>query len=991
MEKKINILIIEDVPADAELVEHELRKEKIEFSSKRVDTKKDFLRELKDFVPDIIISDFCLPQFNGMAALELAKGLAPLTPFIICTGSMNEETAVECMKAGAADYVIKEHLVRIVPAVKNALEQKQIREKKEQAEKALMLSALEWQTTFNAIKDGICLTDLNGKLIRCNKAMTKLLGKPASKILGYTLNELIKNISKPAKRDLISSAKKTKRRETQILKINGRWFNISVDPIFDKDGNFLGAVQIISDITEHKLADEKIENLARFPSENPFPVLRVKKDGTILYANEASMPLLKKWGCEVGRSLTDQLHRLIMNVFKTSESETTEVDCEDKIFSFVIAPVIKAGYVNLYGNDITERKKTEEALRASEERFALAVHGTNDGIWDWDIQNNSIYWSPRMKKLLGYTDDELEVDYNTFLSHLHPDDIELTKKAIEAHLKDRVTFNIEQRLRTKSGDYRWFHVRGEAVRDENGNPIRIVGASTDITGRRKVDEELRKLSVAVEQNPVNIVITDSEGKIEYVNHSFTETTGCTCKEVIGAYSLIKSKEYPPELHKEIWDTIKPGKVWKGEIYSRTKNGEPLWQYVSIGPIKNERGEITNFLIIKEDITGRKNLEEQFLHAQKMEAIGRFAGGIAHDFNNMMTAVIGFSDYLISHLKEGDATRSIIKQIKNAGTRAASLTKQLLTFSREQVIQIQFIDLNNVIKDIKQMLKQLLGEDIDLLTALNTRFAMVKADKSQIEQIIMNLAVNARDAMPDGGKLIIETSKIELDEDYCTQWIDIQPGKYLMLSVSDNGCGIDKETQQHIFEPFFTTKEIGDGTGLGLSTVYGIVKQNNGYIHVYSELEKGTTFKIYFPYTIEESKTDTEGTEEISKESLKGSETVLVAEDEELVRQIIANTLNDNGYKVIEASNGKEALTICGKYEGKIHLLITDVIMPGIQGPSLAKKILSMCPEISVLFISGYTNGAAEKLELLEYENYFLEKPFTPNKLLSKIREILQKA
>ncbi len=1374
MKKKLKILILEDVSTDAELVEHELYKEKIEFSSKRVETKKDFLRELKYFTPDIIISDYRLPQFNGMEALELVKKLAPSIPFIICTGSMNEETAVECMKAGASDYIIKEHLVRISPAIKSALESKRIREEKERAEKALQLSSREWQTTFNAINDSLCLIDLEGKILRCNNVMTKLVKLTIKDILGQKCCRLIHNRLKPMEVCPFVRMLKSSQRETHIFQKGNQWYICSVDPIFDKAGNLVNAVFILSDITkikeaeerlnkernllrtlidnipdliyikdpesrfslvnnavanimgakipdeligktdfdyyphelashyhndeqdiiekgnpifnkeeinidsdgkerwlsttkvplkdnygnvigivgigrditEHKLADEKIENLARFPSENPSPVLRVRKDGLILYANDASLPLLKYWGCEVGQSITNPLQQIILNPFKSNQKKVIELEFKDKIFSFVIAPFIEAGYVNLYGSDITERKEAEkalkeseerfrltieatsdglwenstdhkkdffsdrfftmlgyepmepdkgfdffkslvhpddaetlwkeynalnepgldnysvefrlkakdgtwqhilsrgkcvkrdekgkpmrivgthtditdrklaeEALRASEERFALATQGTNDGIWDWDIKNNSLYWSPRMKGLIGYVDDELEVDFDMFTSNLHPDDIEPIQIAIEAHLKDRVPYNVEHRLRTKSGEYRWFHTRGEAVWDEAGNPFRMVGSSTDITNRKQAEqvlaeskqrlslhieqtplgviewnldfkvtewnkaaerifgfsreealgdhavelivpesakkivdkvwsdllaqkggmrstnenitksgdtiicewyntplvdendnvigvaslvqditerlqaeEELRKLSVAVEQSPVVTVITDTKGNIEYVNPEFTELTGYSYKEVIGKNPrILKSGEHSPEFYKELWDTITSGKVWHGEFHNKKKNGDLYWDYASISPIKNEKGKITHFLGVMENITERKSLEGQLQHAQKMEAIGRFAGGIAHDFNNMMTAVIGFSDYLISQFKEGDSTRSIIEQIKNAGNRAASLTHQLLAFSRKQVMETQLIDINTIITDMEQMLKRLLGEDIDLQKSLNTKFALVKADQSQIEQIIMNLVVNARDAMPDGGKLIIETSKTELDEDYCQKWIDIQPSKYIVLTISDNGCGMDKDTQAHIFEPFFTTKEFGKGTGLGLSTVYGIVKQNNGYIHVYSEPDKGTTLKIYFPSTIED-KVDIGINQEASQESLKGSQTVLVVEDEELVRQITSTTLKDNGYTVLEASNSKEALPICENYPGKIHLLITDVVMPGMQGPSLAKKILSIHPEIGVLFMSGYTDKAAEQLELLDHESHFLEKPFTPKKLLSKIKEILQ--
>ncbi|HFE62810.1 MAG TPA: response regulator, partial [Caldithrix sp.] len=451
---------------------------------------------------------------------------------------------------------------------------------------------------------------------------------------------------------------------------------------------------------------------------------------------------------------------------------------------------------------------------------------------------------------------------------------------------------------------------------------------------------------------------------------------------------LKSGEHDQAFYRELWETIAGGNTWRGILINRRKDGSTYFEDAIIAPVKDESGKIINYAGMKRDITREKKLEDQLRQAQKMEAIGRLAGGVAHDFNNLLTVINGYSELLLRKLEPAAPFHKEITQISKAGERASHLTDQLLAFSRRQVIQPKVLNLNLVVADSVKMLRRLIGEDIDLATVLDPDLGNVKVDPGQMEQIILNLAVNARDAMPQGGKLTIETSNFEIDDRYLKEHVEIQKGWYVMLAVSDTGIGMSKEIQNHIFEPFFTTKEHGKGTGLGLSTVYGIVKQNNGYVWVYSEPGEGTTFKIYLPVIKEAVSVSNEP--DISLDALRGEETVLLVEDERNVRRLAKRILSENGYSVLEAEDGFQALQVSRKHKGKIHLLLTDVVMPSMSGKELAEKMEILYRGIKVVCFSGYTDNAIMYHRVLEPGTAFIQKPFTPLHLLKKIREVLDR-
>ncbi|MFI5182615.1 MAG: ATP-binding protein [Thermoanaerobaculia bacterium] len=420
-----------------------------------------------------------------------------------------------------------------------------------------------------------------------------------------------------------------------------------------------------------------------------------------------------------------------------------------------------------------------------------------------------------------------------------------------------------------------------------------------------------------------------------------------------------------------------------------RDGRTIWLRTSKVPLHDESGAVFGVLGMYEDITEQRQaagLKEQLLQAQKMESVGRLAGGIAHDFNNLLTAILGYAELAAGRLKPDDPSRLELSEIDKAAQRAADLTRQLLAFSRKQVFELRVIDLNRVVSNTHKMLRRLIGEDIEFVMSLKERLSSVKADTGQIEQVLLNLAVNSRDAMPKGGKLTIETSEVELGESYSTSHFDVPPGPYVVLAVSDTGTGMDAKALSHVFEPFFTTKEAGKGTGLGLSTVYGVVKQSGGHVTVYSEPGVGTTFRIYLPRVEDAPEMDRGSSAHAALAG--GTETVLVVEDEEAIRRLTCRALEAYGYTVLSAAGAREAIRLCEEYAGEIHLMLTDVVMPGVSGRELARSAAALRPLVKVLFMSGYTDNVVVHHGVLDPGTPFLQKPFTPRSLAQKVREVL---
>jgi two-component system, cell cycle sensor histidine kinase and response regulator CckA len=500
--------------------------------------------------------------------------------------------------------------------------------------------------------------------------------------------------------------------------------------------------------------------------------------------------------------------------------------------------------------------------------------------------------------------------------------------------------------------------------------------------------EREQLFNLISDNAVDMIaIVDPDGKRIYNSPSYQRILGYSPEELAATPS---SEQVHPDDRQLVMDTaaeaLHSGQGCRPEYRMLHKNGDWISLESTGSPIVNAKGEIEGLVIVNRDISERRRLETQLQQSQKMDAIGRLSGGVAHDFNNLLGLIIGYAEILQERIPEGDPLRSCVDQILKAGTQGASLTRQLLAFSRQQVLAPKALSLNAVVTDVGKMLRRLIGEDVDLITKLDTKLGNIRADQGQIEQVIMNLAVNARDAMPDGGKLTIETVNQQIDDKFARRFaFPVLPGPYVRLSMSDTGAGMDAAIQQKIFDPFFTTKEKGKGTGLGLSTVYGVVKQSGGYIIVDSAPGKGATFAIYLPQVDQEAEVETRRTGPAGL--LRGTEMILLVEDEDGLRTATRRRLELQGYTVLEAADGAAALAVSDQTSGIIHLLLTDIVMPGISGRILADQMKLRRPDIKVLFVSGYT-GQQMGQEVLEPGSHFLQKPFTREDLTRKVREVL---
>ena len=633
---------------------------------------------------------------------------------------------------------------------------------------------------------------------------------------------------------------------------------------------------------------------------------------------------------------------------------------------------------------LLEKEKAGEALQDSEKRYRRLFESAKDGILILDADTGEVVdVNPFLLQLLGYSYDALCGKYIWELGVFK--DIAASKDAFQA-LQDNEYIRYED-LPLETQD-------GQSIAVEFVSNVYLVDHSKviqcnirDIAAQKRAKAERTRLMAAIEQVGEGIFVTDAQGTIQFVNPAFKRMTGYSGEEAVGQnLRILKSGEHDELLYRNLWETISGGKTWSGQMVNKRKDGTLYTEETTISPVRDALGQIVNYMGVGRDITDNLRLAAQFQQAQKMEAIGLLAGGVAHDYNNMLTVILGYAELAQRKVDPTQSLYTDLEEIIKAGKRSTGITRQLLTFARKQTIVPVVLDLNKAVTNMLNMLRRLIGESIDLLWLPEQERTLVKMDPVQVDQMLANLCLNARDAIADVGKITIETGNVVFDEAYCADHVGFVAGKYVLLAVSDNGCGMAKEPLDQIFEPFFTSKEVGQGTGLGLSMVYGIVKQNNGFINVYSEPGKGTTFRIYLSRCADQA-VDAQGERAVEIPSSHG-ETVLLVEDEPALLKMSKMMLQKIGYRVLAAGTPGEAIGLAKKHAGEIHLLLTDVVMPGMNGKDLAERVHVLCPNMKILFMSGYSVNMITSQGVLDESVNFIEKPFSMNDLGVKMTEVL---
>lgn len=865
---------------------------------------------------------------------------------------------------------------------------------------------LELQKRFTenivaTIPSGLLVIDRDSQVIFVNRSFCELFNIEVSQVLGKPVDEVLEAVGlSPQGRKIVAARQPLRQLECRCTTITEeqRILNLTLSRIHGEDAEEKELL-IVSDITALRQVEARYQQLF---DNVPVGLYRTTPAGEFIDANPALIEMLGYPNREALMAINSaELYvnpkdRIRWQALIERESVVQDFEVKFRrpdgklLWVQNRARIVKdeRGQVKYYEGsivDITERKQAEEALRASEHFRRLIIDNEPECVKVVGQDGNLIEMNPAGLKMIEA--DSLEDVKGKPVLQLIAPKYRTAFKNLHREVMKGKSVCLEFEIIGLRGTHRWVETHAVPFRDEWNKIVALLSITRDITDRKIAEAERERLLTAIEQAGESILITDTAGCIQYVNPAFERLTGYTREEVIGqSPRILNSGKHDKTFYRELWETISAGKVWQGRIVNKRKDGSLYISEQTISPVYDPDGRIINYVAVERDITEQLRLEEQLQQAQRMESVGRLAGGVAHDFNNMLTAILGYANLALMKLDPSHPLRPFCEQVREAGQRAANLTQQLLAFARKQTVAPQVLDLNETISTSLKMLRRLIGEDIDLDWIPGTHLWSVKMDPAQVDQILTNLCVNARDAISGVGKIIIETENVVLDEAYCATHRGFVPGEYVQLVVSDTGSGMDKQIVEKIFEPFFTTKEPGKGTGLGLATVYGIVKQNNGFINVYSEPGKGTTFKIYLPKC---SRKTPKNQEEKQVSIPKGhGETILLVEDEESILSLGRTMLEGLGYKVLTAASPLEAIRLAKSHAGEIRLLITDVIMPEMNGRELSEKLQTLQPHIKCLYMSGYTANAISHRGVLAEGVHFIQKPFSLENLAFKVREVL---
>jgi PAS domain S-box-containing protein len=1022
MSETLRVLMVEDSEDDALLVLAELRRGGFDPQYERVDTEPALLAALDRQAWDVVLSDFSMPSFNGLAAFDLLRKSGLDIPFLFVSGRIGEDRAAEAMRRGAADYILKDNLNRLTPAIQRELREAEVRRQRRQAEEQLHAAQRLLQTVFDTLPVTLAVKDTESRYRMVNRAWCERYGVAPADVIGvHSLD--VPGRPEQEKRNTLAEDRKVLAGDGSPVVFEGwdttgagqlRHYQSIKAPIRDENGKATGLISATLDFTAQRRAEEdlrKSEERFRAIIENAQDVIVVlDAEGAYRLVSPSVQAQLGFTPAElIGQRATAFVHPEDLPRVQATLAEamqvpgsTSRVELRQrhKDGSWRHYEVVGKNLLNtpaiggLLGmlRDITARKRAEEELQASQRLLQTVFDTIPHHLIVKDLESRYLMVNKAWCEAFGRTPEEVLHRPTSEQSSRPPAEI---ARILE---EDRRVFNgesllipMQRTLTVNTGEKRYFQGMKSPLRDGIGATVGLVGISMDITAeveaRQKADTAHARLMDAIESLPAAFYMYDPEEKLLLWNSRAGEfypqiyallRPGISFEEVLRIGGTNDIDDAKGRLEEWVNERLDQFRNRPGNFEQQLKNGRWVQGI-------DRRTSDGSTVCLRFDVTDIKQREAELRQSQKLEAIGSLAGGIAHDFNNLLTVIGSYSGFIQDAAKGQDAIRADALVIQETSERAAALTRQLLAFSRRQVLQMRVLDLNKTVGSVERMLQRLIGENIELRTSLRPDLRWIQADETQIEQIILNLAVNARDAMPRGGKLSIETANRALDASYATIHAEVTPGDYVMLAVTDTGVGMSPEVQKRIFEPFFTTKALGEGTGMGLATVYGIVKQMKGFIFVYSEPGKGTSFKIYFPESPDQVES---AVRTVAAAATTGAtETVLLVEDEELVRRSAARILKSAGYVVLQASDAQEALKICGSPAEKIDLLLSDVVMPGLSGRELWDQVRGVRP-IRAIFMSGYTDDAIVRHGILEGEVPFLNKPFTKQTLLGKVREVL---
>lgn len=1003
MPQVLRLLLLEDNQNDADLLIRALRQSGFEVIHERVDNEKDFIAHLDPSL-DLIISDYQMPSFIGLQALDIVRERGLQIPFILISGTVGEDIAVMAMRNGASDYLMKDRLARLGEAVKRAIEDRRIREDREIAERALRGSEDRFAALIDSAMDAIISFDSAQKITLFNPAAERMFGYTARDAFGRSVLDLIperfRNLPGAQQRaEAIAAFSNATGLMGQHAK--GSEFPIEVSISGTHGAAATSYTIIVRDVTERTIAEAQVRRTnERFRSFFELDLI-----GMAITLPQKGIAVVNDRACEILGYSREELQGKPWDQITHPDDLTNNGLRFDQIlrgeiegFSLEKRFIRKDGRIIhasvsvrcvrrpdqsidcflVLLDDISERKEGELQIRKAAERFRQVVENIGEVFWMTDIEKASmIYISPGYEKVWGRPAAVLYESPQAWLEAIHDEDRPRVLDAMKKQAEGQ--YDIEYRILRPDGAIRWIHDRAFPVANEAGQIYRVAGVAEDITIRKEFEIQLQQRDRQLQESQTVAQI----GSWEFDVHTGSVTWSEQQFRLFGLepfaqvpsmqiYQRVLDEETLSRLSQAIEHCQNTGTVFSLDHRITRADGMIRWTQTRGEPVGDENGKVLRIRGTTQDITDRFHLESQLQQAQKMEAIGRLSGGVAHDFNNLLTVILGHVAVLETCNLEPDALEST-EAIKLASKRAANLTRQLLLFARKQTMQIQRIDLKAMMAETGKMMGRMLGEDIALEIVCDQPL-FVDADPGMLDQVLLNLVVNARDAMPEGGRLRIVSTGVVFDKETAGNSTQIRVGRFACISVQDTGTGIKPEILSRIFDPFFTTKAVGKGTGLGLSTAFAIAQQHGGWIAVYSEPGQGTEFKVYLP----EARSGEVGVSSVDKpvEFSGGTETILIAEDEPAIREMVVKYLTRLAYKVLPAENGVEALNLWEMHKGEIDLLLTDMVMPGgISGVQLAKHVLDE-KQIPVVYMSGYSEFIGVKgLELKEGVN-FLPKPFS---------------